>query len=275
MSWLCLIIQKLDGKVYNLLDYDIRVLDYTLSSSNFVTTYEEVEGYDGAIPIRTNGKQRMSQADCFFMARDSYDYVLLRNEIFKIFASKEYFYLIDVREPGIRSYVRAQSFDPQQVISKAGMFQVTFESPRTYRESIGKTTDPFTFDSNLWQIGQGLIAEDTKYTHNTTSFRIYNAGDVTIDPRSIPLKITYKGISNNLSIKNTTTGDFWSYTGSTAFDNDVITLDGVRSYRTAVGSIFGKTNLGLITLKPGWNDFVLTGTTSAFEIKFDFRFYYL
>ncbi|WP_242305802.1 phage tail family protein [Bacillus cereus group sp. BfR-BA-01451] len=275
MSWLCLIIQKLDGKVYNLLDYDIRVLDYTLSSSNFVTTYEEVEGYDGAIPIRTNGKQRMSQANCFFMARDSYDYVLLRNEIFKIFASKEYFYLIDVREPGIRSYVRAQSFDPQQVISKAGMFQVTFESPRTYRESVGKTTDPFTFDSNLWQIGQGLIAEDTKYTHNTTSFRIYNAGSVTIDPRSFPLKITYKGISNNLSIKNVTTGNLWSYTGSTASENDVITLDGVKSYRTGIGSIFKDTNWGLITLKDGWNDFILTGTAGSFEIKFDFRFYYL
>jgi len=275
VSWLCLIIQKLDGKVCNLLDYDIRVLNYTLSSSNFVTTYEEVEGYDGAIPIRTNGKQRISQADCFFMARDSYDYVLLRNEIFKLFASKEFFYLIDVREPGIRSYVRAQSFDPQQVISKAGMFQVTFESPRTYRESVGKTTDPFTFDSNLWQIGQGLIAEDTKYIHNTTSFRIYNAGDVTIDPRSFPFKITYKGVSNNLSIKNVTTGDLWSYTGSTASVSDVITLDGVKSYQTAIGSIFGKTNWGLITLKPGWNDFVLTGTAGTFEIKFDFQFYYL
>jgi len=275
VSWLCLIIQKLDGKVYNLLDYDIRVLDYTLSSSNFVTTYEEVEGYDGAIPIRTNGKQRMSQANCFFMARDSYDYVLLRNEIFKILASKEYFYLIDTREPGIRSYVRAQSFDPQQVISKAGMFQVTFESPRTYRESVGKTTDPFTFDSNLWQIGQGLIAEDIKYSHNTTSFRIYNAGDVTIDPRSMDLKIKYIGKSNNLTIKNITTGDLWNYTGSTTTLNDVITLDGVRAYRNVLGSIFKNTNWGLITLKPGWNDFVLDGATDGFRIDFDFRFYYL
>jgi hypothetical protein len=274
VSWLCLIIQKLDGKVYNLLDYDIRVLDYTLSSSNFVTTYEEIEGYDGAIPIRTNGKQRISQADCFFMARDSYDYVLLRNEIFKLFANKEFFYLIDVREPGIRSYVKAQSFDPQQVLSKAGRFQVTFESPRTYRESIGKTTDPFTFDSNLWQIGQGLIAEDTKYAHNTTSFRIYNAGDVTIDPRSFPLKITYKGMSNNLSIKNVTTGDLWNYTGITTTEHDIITLDGVKAYRNVVGSIFGKTNWGLITLKSGWNDFVLTGATGDFKIEFDFRFYY-
>ncbi|MDA1636523.1 phage tail family protein [Bacillus cereus] len=272
---MCLIIQKLDGKVYNLLDYDIRVLNYTLSSSNFVTTYEEVEGYDGAIPIRTDGKQRISQADCFFMARDSYDYVLLRNEIFKILASKEYFYLIDVREPGIRSYVRAQSFDPQQVISKAGMFQVTFESPRTYRESVGKTTDPFTFDSNLWQIGQGLIAEDTKYSYNTPSFRIYNGGDAIINPRSMPLKIVYTGRSNKLGIKNATTGDIWNYSKDTTLDNSQIVLDGIRTYRPGIGSIFKDTNYGLITLKPGWNDFILTGAIGNFKIEFDFRFYYL
>ncbi|MBL2068802.1 phage tail family protein, partial [Klebsiella pneumoniae] len=168
---------------------------------------------------------------------DMWDYALLRDEVFRIFDSREAFYIIDQRNPGKRSLVKYSSPYSIDQNWKYGFFEIDFVTVKLpFAESIGKTTDPNTFDSNLWQIGQGLIAEDTKYTHNTTSFRIYNAGDVTIDPKEMPLKIIYTGWSEQLTIKNLTTGDIWSYGKSTVIESSQIILDGVKSYRPGVGS---------------------------------------
>ncbi|MDA1849129.1 phage tail family protein [Bacillus cereus] len=270
-----LIIERKNGKRYKLSkETGYIVLKFRPESIKVNRQRESVSGRP-PVSIGTEIEGRSIHTELLFTAYDFPDHVLKRNEFFQILDSREEFYVIFSEEPGKRWLVSAEAFTPEPVTMTLGRCEMVLYSESPYAESIGKTTDPMTFDSNLWQIGQGLIAEDTKYIHNTTSFRIYNAGDETIDPRAFPLKITYKGVSNNLSIKNVTTGDLWSYTGSTASENDVITLDGVKSSQTAVGSIFGKTNWGLITLKPGWNDFVLTGTSGIFEIKFDFKFYYL
>ncbi|MGG3046212.1 phage tail family protein [Bacillus anthracis] len=270
-----LIIQRKNGKQYKLSkEKGYMVLKFRPESIKVNRQRESVSGRS-PVSIGTEIEGRSIHTELLFTSYDFFDHVLKRNEFFQILDSREEFYVISSEEPGKRWLVSAEAFTPEPVTMTLGRCEMVLYSESPYAESIGKTTDQMTFDSNLWQIGQGLIAEDTQYIHNTTSFRIFNAGDVVIDPRSIPLKITYKGISNNLSIKNVTTGDLWSYTGSTASENDVITLDGVKSSQTAVGSIFGKTNWGLITLKPGWNDFVLTGTAGIFEIKFDFKFYYL
>ncbi|HGV4076318.1 MULTISPECIES: phage tail family protein [Bacillus cereus group] len=257
---------------------DMEVLNFLPPSPFYNVQYEKLDGRHGQIEVGGSFDARDNiRAQILFYSRDIWDFYLFRNEIFKLFASQDPFYIITNREPGKRWKVRVASayeIEPK-AFGQYGEFNIVFKSASSFCESIGTTMDPVTFDSNLWQIGQGLIAEDTKYHHTTTSFRIYNAGDVLIDPRYMPLKIKYKGRSNNLSIKNVTTGDLWSYTGTTTTPNSIIALDGVKAYRSVIGSIFKDTNWGLITLKPGWNDFVLTGTTDAFEVEFDFRFYYL
>jgi hypothetical protein len=257
---------------------DMRVLTFLPSSPLFNAQYDKLPGRHGELdlPGGSFGSQESIKSRIFFRSRDIYDFYLFRDEIFRLFASQEAFYITTNREPGKRWKVRVAAkyeIEPKGNGSY-GVFDIVFKSASPFCESIGTTLSPFTFDSDLWQIGQGLIAEDTKYTHNTTSFRIYNGGAVDIDPRSMPLKIKYTGMSNNLSIKNVTTGDLWNYAGITTTEHDIITLDGVKSYRNAVGSIFRNTNWGLITLKSGWNDFVLTGATGTFKIEFDFRFYY-
>ncbi|PFP97685.1 phage tail protein [Bacillus cereus] len=269
------IVQRLDGKVYKLEEIGIITRDFNPSSPSPKHNTEEVDGRHGAIDLGTVYEPRKINCSFYLKAYDMWDYALLRDEVFKIFDSRQPFYIIDARNPGKRWSVKCNSSYDIEQQRIYGFFDIEFIAFSPFAESIGTTLSPLTFDSELWQIGQGLIAEDTKYTHNTTSFRIYNAGDVTIDPRAIPFKITYTGVSSNLSIKNVTTGDLWSYSQGTAFADSQIILDGVKSYRPGIGSIFRDTNWGLITLKPGWNDFVLTGTVSSFEIKFDFRFYYL
>jgi phage-related protein len=267
-------VQRKDGTIYDLEQYGIRTKDFIVSAPSLRHVTEEIEGRDGVVDIETTEGART--ITCLFKMRavDMADFPLLRNEIFRIFRSKESFYLIDRREPMKRWEVKCQdAYDIEQKYVY-GDFTVTFVCYKGYAESIGTTLDPFTFDVELWQIGQGLLeSDDLIYTHTTTSFRIYNAGDIDIDPRVLPLKIEFTGASTNLTITNQTTGDTWQYTGTTV-DGDTITLDGVRSLKNG-SSIFGQTNRKLITLKSGWNDFTITGATGAFTISFDFRFYYL
>lgn len=273
-----LIIERKNGKRYKLSkETGYIVLKFRPESIKVNRQRESVSGRP-PVSIGTEIEGRSIHTEILFTSYDFFDHVLKRNEFFQILDSREEFYVIFSEEPGKRWLVSAEAFTPEPVTMTLGRCELVLYSESPYAESIGKTTDQMKFDSNLWQIGQGLIAEytdDAKYTHNATSFRIYNAGDVTIDPRSIPFKITYTGVSSNLSIKNLTTGDIWSYSKGTDFAYSQIILDGVKSYRPGIGSIFRDTNWGLITLKPGWNDFVLTGTANDFEIKFDFRFYYL
>ncbi|MCC2429865.1 phage tail family protein [Bacillus paranthracis] len=268
-----LIIERLNGRRYKLSkETGYIVLKFRPES---IKVNRQRESMMGRPPIVTDKEieGRPIHTEILFTSYDFFDHVLKRNEFFQILDSREDFYVISSEEPGKRWLVSAESFTPEPVSITLGRCEIVLYSESPYAESIGTTMDPMTFDSNLWQIGQGLIAEDTKYIHNTTSFRIFNAGDELIDPKHIPLKIQYIGASKNLSIRNVTTGDVWSYTGESASGN-VIELNGVKSTKNGT-SIFGATNWGLITLKPGWNDFVLAGTSGSFEIKFDFRFYYL
>ena len=268
-----MIIEKLDGTIIETEQYGIKLLTHSISSPSVRVVTEEIDDRDGYIEVGTTYDGRKIRASFFVQAVDRYDFPLLRNEVFRIFATKELFYF---HEPGQkrRWLVRSNGFEIEKYPPRIGTFEIEFSSPSPYAESVGTTLDPFTFDSELWQIGQGLAGDDDMiYTHSTPSFKIYNAGDVTIDPRVLPLTITFTGASTNLTITNTTTGDTWQYTGTTQA-GDTITLDGVRSLKNGL-SIFGNTNRQLITIAPGWNDFTITGASGNFTISFDFRFYYI
>lgn len=267
------IIQRLNGTVYDLEALGITTRDFVVSAPKPRHTTEQVEGRHGAIDLGTVYDPRPISASFFAKAADSIDFALMRDEIFRMFRSDEAFYVIESRNPGKRWLVKvADTFGLDQQ-HKYGMFTVELVAYSGFAESVGTTLDPFTFDAELWQIGAGLTDDDLIYTFTTSSFRLFNASDITVDPRYLPLVITFTGASTNLSIKNTTTGDEWKYTGTTVA-GDTLRLDGVKTLRGTT-SVFGNTNRKLITLKPGWNDFAVTGPTGAFTITFDFRFYYL
>lgn len=269
-----LTIERLDGTRYLLSDYNISIVGFVIESPTPRFNWEELESRDGLIDLGTTYGERKLKGNFEFVGEDFQDFPLLRNEIFKIFDSREAFYLIDSREPGKRWKVKANGFSPEQLIANLGKFDVNFISPLAYAESIGTTLDPVTFDTEVWQTGQGLILDETNYTHSASTFQIFNAADgVTIDPSQLPLKITFKGASTNLQIKNLTTGDTWTYTGTTAAA-DSIMLDGIRSTKNGL-SIFRDSNRKLITLATGYNDFQIIGASGSFTISFEFRFYTL
>lgn len=268
-----LLIQKLNGVQFNTADFGLRLIEFDPDSPNYDHRYEDVDGIDGVIDVGTTMKQRTLNARFNMIARDMYDVALLRNEIFKLFHSKEAFYIIDNREPGKRWLVKVHPYTIRTLRYFKSSVDLQFTSASPYAESIGTTLDLMTFDSNLWQIGQGLIAEDLKYTHETTSFRVFNASDIEIDPRKVPLVIRIRGATNGLTILNRTTGDTFKLNIPTV-SGDTVELNRVRVFKNG-NTVFTSTNRKVIRLAPGWNDFIVSGISGAFQIEFDFRFYYL
>lgn len=245
-----MIIERLDGTIIETEQYGIKLLTHSISSPSVRVVTEEIDGRDGYVEIDTTYDGRKIRASFFMHAADRQDFPLLRNEVFRIFSTKELFYFHEPNQKR-RWLVRSNGFEIEKYPPRVGTFEIEFSSPSPFGESI----------------------KPVSYTFTTPTFRVFNAGDVDIDPRVFPLKITFVGESTNLTITNQTTGDTWQYTRTTQA-GDTITLDGVRSLKNGA-SIFGKTNRKLITLKSGWNDFAVTGATGAFKISFDFRFYYL
>ncbi|WP_404351686.1 phage tail family protein [Sutcliffiella horikoshii] len=254
-------------------DFDVLVRSLTIPSSKMRYFYDKVESKAGLITMGKTLDERTINAECSMFAVDNKDYALLRNEIYRLFLTNEKLYLITAKEPGKRFRVTLANELSMSRLGSYGQFSLTLTCPESYAESTGTTADPLTFDAELWQLGQGLTADDVSYTHNTTQFQIYNAGDVAVDPRELPLKITFTGASTNLRIRNLTTGDDWQFTGTTNAGQSIV-LDGVRATRSGL-SVFGATNRKLITIAPGLNDFEITGATGAFTIAFSFRFYYV
>ncbi|MGM0836048.1 MAG: phage tail family protein [Bacillota bacterium] len=263
------------GEVFHLVDHGIKTLNFTVDSPEPRAEYETIEGMDGVIDLGATYGPRTMAGEFFMTAADVPDFVLFRNAIFRIFASLEPFYLIDEREPGKRWLVRADKFSPAQV-RQHGRFTVGFTSASPYAESVNTTATPQNFDADYWQIGGGLIeTDDIAYTHTTTTFALYNAGDIAVDPRRMPLRISYTGEALSLEIRNLTTLDTWKVNGIYPAGT-TLEMNGTRSLLNGTTNVFADTNRKLITLAPGWNEFELAGTgAGSFTVEFDFRFYFI
>lgn len=266
-------IETLDGIKHDLSSYGIKPLKLEIESLSPVTVTEVIEGRDGHLDLGTTFEGRQLKAYFALIGKNSFDYYFARNAAFRLFNARSCFYLIDKREPYKRWKVKtSSSFTPSKINFRTSTFELALFSPSPYSESTSTTLNPSYTDGYL----QLSTNEKVKYSFiNQSTFRIWNEGDIVIDPCMLPLKIKFEGASNNLTIINHTTGDRWQYNGSTV-EGDIVTLDGIRCYKNSEdNSIFGKTNLKLITLEKGFNQFEIIGTTSPFNISFDFRFYYI
>ena len=107
----------------------------------------------------------------------------------------------------------------------------------------------------------------------TTSFTVYNAGNVTIEPESMYLVISVKDMQSlsGFKIANKSTGEAHEHT----YLMGVARNYEVRGLNTIRGGInvFKYTNRRFISLKPGDNLIEVSGGTFS-EINFEFKYYY-
>lgn len=247
-----------------------------IPSPSFDVESEKIDGRNGEIFIDKTLQPRNLTADFYMKSKDYTDSLLLRDVIYRQINGRE-FYIAESHLPHKRWRVHLSGdYEMDRLAPTMQTFSVSLICMSGLAESVGTTKDALTFTADVWQSGQGLEMLDTAdmpiYTHSTNIFRVYNAGDVAIDPRDMPLKIKYKGASDGLQIINDTTMDSFKFNGTTT-TGDTLTLDGIRTLKNGI-SVFKNTNKVLISLAPGWNYFTLIGADPGYTIEFDYRFYY-
>ncbi|OKL36988.1 phage tail domain-containing protein [Domibacillus mangrovi] len=267
-----LIIERQNGERYDLYDKGIVTKLFQIESPSPRHVREELDGMDGFLEGETLYEGRSMRGEFFMVAKDTFDRA--RNEIFRLFSSREAFFITKMSEPYKRWSVKTDS--PYVINQRAvmGDFSIEFTSASPFAQSPGTTLN-WPEMEHYYGIGEGKIdAFDPpiQYEFNTSSFFVFNDSDETVDPRSMELRIKLQGTLNNPIIKNVTTNDEWQWSGSASAE-EVILLDGIQSLKNGQ-SIFNNTNKKLISLAPGWNEFSITGAAD-FLISFDFRFYYL
>lgn len=277
-TWDCTIIRQ-DGTEYPLEDAGIIVTGFIVDAPTPITTKENIEGRNGFVDEGTVYDGRTLHLTIVTKPVDRPDVMLFRNQVFRIFDSRDYFYLINGGEPGKRWHVKYDSvFSLQQFVqsAKEETGNIDLVSDQPCAESISSTgVDPPSMDSDGYQMVDGGLPldEDIAYTQSTNEFNIFNAGDMEVDPRERYLLIQFQGASNGLTITNRTNGDVFKFNGTTG-SGDTLTIN-----QTIVEingqDVFGQTNYGLIRLEPGDNNIVVSGTNGTFTIVFDFNFPYL
>ncbi|OTN79400.1 phage tail family protein [Enterococcus faecium] len=202
-----------------------------------------------------------------------FDLVLQKTELRELFTREPEFYLIYSKEPGKKYRVVYDSIDDERKGVIYTRYTVNLEAIRGYSESIATTLTDFNLEEE-WQFSQGLVAEDYKYTHQTSHFIIYNAGSFEIDPREHYLRIALEGESEgNVTIFNKTTGDRFVYYPSLSTNlGQTLVLDGVIPKLNGV-SCGINTNHGLINLVEGVNEIEIQNITRV-KSSWDFRFLY-
>ena len=106
----------------------------------------------------------------------------------------------------------------------------------------------------------------------TTSFTVYNAGNVTVEPESMYLEIRlrYASFQGKITVKNKTTGDVFEFTNN---QNRLhISLLGMNVLLGATNG-FRYSNRRFISLAPGDNEFEISGGTYE-EFWVDFKYLY-
>ncbi|EGP4984006.1 phage tail family protein [Enterococcus faecium] len=231
----------------------------------------------------TNGKRLSNSAfDAFPITlsfdirsreQSMFDLVLQKTELRELFTREPEFYLIYSKEPGKKYRVVYDSIDDERKGVIYTRYTVNLEAIKGYSESIATTLTDFNLEEE-WQFSQGLVAEDYKYTHQTSHFIIYNAGSFEIDPREHYLRIVLEGESEgNVTIFNKTTGDRFIYYPSLSTNlGQTLVLDGVIPKLNGV-SCGINTNHGLINLVEGVNEIEIQNITRV-KSSWDFRFLY-
>lgn len=227
-------------------------LKLQIPSPSYNTITQEIDGRGGITVMDRLLKPRNLSAQFITMANDYRGSIQLRDSLYRLLGNGKPFFVAESEIPTKRWKVYLDEWTPERQDIKVHTFEVPLLNENGFSESVDLAID----------------------THTTSSFEFNNEGDLTIDPRiHSETRIEFSGSSTNLVIKNNTTGDQWSWTGTT-ISGDTILLSGVKSLKNGV-SIFGQTNKKLVTMTSGSNNFELVGATGSFTLTIKTRFYFL
>lgn len=266
----------------NKLDYPVgvRPLDLLVSSIEKERKEQAIDGIPGVIDYGYNLKGREIKMN--FMTEHyhgTFDHRLQRDEIYNLFDDYPFLYVSDDTVPSrVLKITVDGSFTPERY----GYWYSTFEVDarvtglpfwRTKYTTQEIENSGYSAIVEKYGMADGINTDNTKYTFTENKFTVWNGGNVTLDPRNMPLKIKLKHLVTDGTFKltNKTTGETFEYyaprTGNT------VDLEGVQAFVGYQANRLRETNRKYISIVPGINEIEYSGGTMD-DIQFDFPLYY-
>lgn len=266
----------------NKIEYPVGVtpLDISVSSIERDRYEENIKGIPGPIDYGFDFKEREITLK-FQMEHyhDTFDFRLQRDELYNIFSSHNHLYVSDNLVPTrvIKLQVDSQ-FTPERYGYWYSTLEVTGKTTglpfwRTKYTTQDIETKGFEAIAEQFGLADGLNIDYPKYTFTENKFKVWNGGNVTLDPRNMPLKIKLKHLvtDGKFKLTNKTTGETFEY--YTPRTGNTVDLDGVQAFVGYQANRLRQTNRKYISLVPGINEIEYSGGTMD-DIEFEFPFYF-
>lgn len=259
----------------------VKPLDFLVSSISKERITEKVEGIPGQIDYGFNYSDR--EASMTFWLRHyhaEHDFLLLVSELNDFLDSQPFFYVAHKYLPTrVIKITVDENYQPDRILGsmyaklevKCSISGLPFWKTKYTTQDIEK--DGYNALVEKYGTADGVNVDYLKYTFTESEFSIWNGGNVTIDPRNMPLKFELYNMATqgNLRIDNLTTGEYHVFYPS--FSGNHYVLDGAI-FRTASGTNrLRDTNRKYITLVPGLNEIKISNGTFDRAV-FTFPFYY-
>ena len=267
----------------NKIDYPVGVLplDFLVSAIEKERYVENIKGIPGPIDYGFDYKDR--EVTLNFWLRHyhgEHDQKLLKSELYAMLDSQPYFYVSDDRLPTrVLKLAVDEPYLPDR-INGSNISTLEFKCQiiglpfwRTKYTTQDVETKGFEAIAEQFGLADGLNIDYPKYTFTENKFTVWNGGNVTLDPRNMPLKIKLKHLltDGNFKLTNKTTRETFEYyaprTGNT------VDLDGVQAFVGYQLNRLRETNRKYISIVPGINEIEYSGGTMD-DIQFDFPFYF-
>ena len=253
---------------------NLRFLDAKEEDVETIVNSQEIRGTDGVMIGPSNFGPFKLILRFSYLAEDITDYKLMKSKLRSILYQRKTYYVIHSDMPSKKYAVYCESNAIEDLTSKFGTFEVTFQVYKGYSESLYKT-DQFSLLSDKWQFESGIMPDrEISYKHTRQKFSIYNGSSDTIDPRMRhDLQIWIRlNTTTGFKLVNKTTGDIFEYKGKLQ-TNQSFLIDGAYPYieNKRCGRL---TNKAIVTLAPGYNDFEIWGSVSHVNLQFIFPFIY-
>lgn len=265
----------------NEIDYPVGVtpLDFLVSSIERERYEETVNGIPGTIDYGFDFKDREITLK-FQMEHyhDTFDFRLQRDELYNIFSSNNHLYVSDNLVPTriIKLQVDGQ-FIPERYGYWYSTLEVTGKSVGLPFWQTKYTTQDieasgYTAIEEKYGLADGINVDYPNYTFNNKIVYVWNGGNVTIDPRNMPLMIKVNNLTSNVNftIINETTNEQFVY--KKQISPTALTLDGTKVL-LGTYNYLRDSNRKFISLKPGLNK--LKFLNGEFDnVRIDFPFFY-
>ena len=240
---------------------------------------DTVDGRPGVVDYGFNYIDRPVSLFLRIKATDAVDFRLLRNEVFATFDVGSAFYVAEADVPSrVLKVVVDESYIPDRLTEEYADFDINCRTlDSVFWESKYTTLElhdsGYSATAEKYGLVDNIDDEKVKYRFTSNNFTVYNAGNVTVEPESMYLRIIASEVtsSTNFTIRNKTTGD--EFVLKRASNGSHVRLIGMVISMGSITNVFRDTNRRFIRLAPGDNQFeVLNGTFT--EISFEFKQYY-